>query len=67
MPWGPKATVAVVIVAGMVVLLAFGIVPPAIAGLMAATAMVVTRVVSVPQAYRPSRGRPSSSSAGSSR
>ena len=51
-PWGPKATVAVVIVAGMVVLLAFGIVPPAIAGLMAATAMVVTRVVSVPQAYR---------------
>ena len=30
----------------------FGIVPPAIAGLMAATAMVVTRVVSVPQAYR---------------
>ena len=51
-PWGPKATVAVAIVAGMVVLLAFGIVPPAIAGLMAATAMVVTRVVSVPQAYR---------------
>src|SRR6476661_5052468 len=44
-PWGPKATVAVVIVAGMVVLLAFGIVPPAIAGLMAATAMVVTPVV----------------------
>jgi di/tricarboxylate transporter len=51
-PWGPKATVAVAIVAGMVVLLAFGIVPPAIAGLLAATAMVVTRVVSVPQAYR---------------
>jgi di/tricarboxylate transporter len=51
-PWGPKATVAVAIVAGMVVLLAFGIVPPAIAGLIAATAMVVTRVVSVPQAYR---------------
>jgi di/tricarboxylate transporter len=51
-PWGPKATVAVVIVAGMVVLLAFGIVPPAIAGLLAATAMVLTRVVGVPQAYR---------------
>jgi di/tricarboxylate transporter len=51
-PWGPKATVAVAIVAGMVVLLAFGVVPPAIAGLIAATAMVVTRVVSVPQAYR---------------
>jgi len=28
-PWGPKATVAVAIVAGMVVLLAFGFVPPA--------------------------------------
>ena len=51
-PWGPKATVAVAIVGGMVVLLAFGIVPPAIAGLMAATAMVVTRVVGVAQAYR---------------
>lgn len=51
-PWGPKATVAVAIVAGMVVLLAFGIVPPAIAGLLAATAMVVTRVVGVAQAYR---------------
>ena len=66
-PWGPKATVAVAIVAGMVVLLAFGIVPPAIAGLMAATAMVVTRVVSVRRPTGPSRGRPSSSSAASSR
>ena len=36
----------------MVVLLAFGIVPPALAGLLAATAMVLTRVVTVPQAYR---------------
>ena len=51
-PWGAKATVAVSIVGIMVVLLAFGIVPPAIAGLIAATAMVVTRVVGVQQAYR---------------
>jgi di/tricarboxylate transporter len=51
-PWGAKATVAVTIVAVMVILLAFGIVPPAIAGLLAAVAMVVTRVVGVPQAYR---------------
>ena len=51
-PWGAKATTAVVIVAGMVILLAFGIVPPAIAGLVAAVAMVLTRVVGVQQAYR---------------
>jgi di/tricarboxylate transporter len=51
-PWGAKATVAVTIVGIMVVLLAFGIVPPAIAGLIAAAAMVVTRVVGVQQAYR---------------
>ena len=52
LPWGPKATTAVVILAGMVVLLATGLVPPAIAGLVAATAMVLTRVVGVQQAYR---------------
>ncbi len=52
LPWGPKATTAVVILAGMVVLLATGLVPPAIAGLVAATAMVLTPVVGVQQAYR---------------
>ncbi len=36
----------------MIVLLAAGLVPPAVAGLLAATAMVLLRVVSVPQAYR---------------
>lgn len=51
-PWGAKATVAVSILAGMVGLLAFGLVPPAIAGLAAATAMVLTRVVGVEQTYR---------------
>ncbi|MEV4262719.1 SLC13 family permease [Kribbella sp. NPDC049584] len=51
-PWGPKASVAVAILAAMVVLLATGAVPPAMAGLLAATAMVLTRVVGPSQAYR---------------
>jgi di/tricarboxylate transporter len=51
-PWGPKASVAVAILGAMVVLLATGAVPPAMAGLLAATAMVLTRVVSPGQAYR---------------
>lgn len=51
-PWGAKASVAVSILGAMVVLLATGAVPPAIAGLAAATAMVLTRVVGVQQAYR---------------
>jgi di/tricarboxylate transporter len=36
----------------MVVLLATGLVPPAVAGLLAAAALVLTRVLSVPQTYR---------------
>ncbi|TCC35120.1 SLC13 family permease [Kribbella sindirgiensis] len=51
-PWGPKASVAVAVLVGMVVLLATGAVPPAMAGLLAATAMVLTRVVGPRQAYR---------------
>ncbi|GAA4344891.1 SLC13 family permease [Angustibacter luteus] len=51
-PWGPKATRAVVVLAGLVAMLASGQVPPAIAGLAAALAMVLARVVTVPQAYR---------------
>ncbi|WP_426562602.1 SLC13 family permease [Angustibacter sp. McL0619] len=51
-PWGPKATRAVVVLAGLVVMLASGQVPPAIAGLVAALAMVLGQVVTVPQAYR---------------
>jgi di/tricarboxylate transporter len=51
-PWGPKASIAVAILAAMVVLLATGAVPPAMAGVLAATAMVLTRVVGPSQAYR---------------
>ncbi|MEU4393761.1 SLC13 family permease [Kribbella sp. NPDC023855] len=51
-PWGPKASVAVAIVVAMVVLLATGAIPPAMAGLLAATAMVLTKVVGPRQAYR---------------
>jgi di/tricarboxylate transporter len=51
-PWGPKASVAVVILAAMVVLLATGALPPAVAGLLAAGALVVTGVLSIEQAYR---------------
>ncbi len=51
-PWGANATRAVLVLAGMVAMLASGQVPPAIAGLTAALAMVLFRVVTVPQAYR---------------
>lgn len=51
-PLGRKATPAVLVLLVMVVLLATGIVPAAIATLLAAIAMVVLRVVSVEQAHR---------------
>jgi di/tricarboxylate transporter len=51
-PMGPGARSAVAILAGMVVLLATGIVPPVVAGLLAAMAMVATRVLTVQGAYR---------------
>ncbi len=51
-PWGAKATRAVLVLAALVAMLASGQVPPAIAGLTAALAMVLFRVVTVPQAYR---------------
>lgn len=51
-PWGPKATRAMVVLAGLVAMLASGQVPPSIAGLIAALAMVLTKVVPVAQAYR---------------
>lgn len=51
-PLGAPAKKAVVILLGMVVLLATGLVPPAIAALIAAVAMVVLRVLSVNQAHR---------------
>ncbi len=49
---GPKAYTAGAVLAGMVVVLALDLVPPAVAGLLAALAMVLAKVVSSPQAYR---------------
>ena len=51
-PLGAGAKRSIVILAVMVVLLATGFVPPAIAGLAAASALVLTRVVTPTQAYR---------------
>lgn len=51
-PLGRRAWVAIGILVLMVVLLATGVVPPAIAGLIAAVTMVLTKVVGVQQAYR---------------
>jgi di/tricarboxylate transporter len=51
-PLGRGAKRALVILGLMVVLLATGLVPPAVAGLLAAAALVLTRVLSVPQTYR---------------
>lgn len=47
---GAKRTAVILLV--MIVLLATGIVPAAIAGLLAAGALILTRVVSITQAYR---------------
>jgi di/tricarboxylate transporter len=51
-PMGPGARQAVVILAAMVVLLATGIVPPAVAGLLAAGAIILSGIMSVEQSYR---------------
>jgi len=51
-PLGRGATRALVVLGAMVALLATGIVPPAVAGLLAAGALVVTRTVTPAQAYR---------------
>jgi di/tricarboxylate transporter len=51
-PMGPKAREAVAILAGMVVLLATGIVPPVVTGLLAAMAMILTGVLTMQGAYR---------------
>ncbi|WP_416952206.1 SLC13 family permease [Nocardioides sp. T5] len=50
--WGQRATLAVLVLLGLVVMLGSGRVPPAIAGLSAVVALVLLRVVSVTQAYR---------------
>ncbi|WP_344059873.1 SLC13 family permease [Microbacterium pumilum] len=51
-PLGRGAKRAIIVLAAMVALLATGVVPPAVAGLLAAVALVLTRTVSPAQAYR---------------
>jgi di/tricarboxylate transporter len=51
-PLGPGAKRALVILGVMVVLLATGAVPPAVAGLLAAGALIVGRVMTIDEAYR---------------
>jgi len=51
-PLGPGANRTLVVLTAMVVLLATGAVPPAVAGLLAAGALVVGRVLTIEQAYR---------------
>ena len=51
-PLGVGAKRTIVILVAMIILLATGIVPAAIAGLLAAGALILTRVVSVTRAYR---------------
>jgi di/tricarboxylate transporter len=51
-PLGPGARTALAVLAGMIALLATGLTPPAVAGLLAAGAIVVTGVLSIEEAYR---------------
>lgn len=51
-PLGRGAKRALGILAVMVVLLATGLVPPAVASLLAAGALILTRVLTIPQSYR---------------
>jgi len=52
LPMGPGAAQAIVILAAMVVLLATGLVPPVVAGLLAAGAIVLSGIMTVEQSYR---------------
>ena len=51
-PMGPGAFQAIAILVAMVLLLATGIVPPAVAGLLAAGAIILSGIMSVQQSYR---------------
>lgn len=51
-PLGLGARTAILTLVAMVAMLAFDLVAPAIAGLVAATAMILSRLVSVEEAYR---------------
>jgi di/tricarboxylate transporter len=52
LPMGPGAGRAIAVLAGMVILLATGIVPPAVGSLLAACALILLGVLSPNQAYR---------------
>jgi di/tricarboxylate transporter len=51
-PLGLGARQTIIVLVVMVLLLATGIVPPAIAGLLAAGALVLTKVITIEQSYR---------------
>ncbi len=51
-PMGPGAKQAVAILLAMVLMLATGIVPPAVAGLLAAGAIILSGIMTVEQSYR---------------
>jgi di/tricarboxylate transporter len=51
-PMGPGSKQAIAVLLGLVILLATGVVPAVVAGLLAACAMVLLRVLTVEQAYR---------------
>ncbi|UZF93633.1 SLC13 family permease [Bosea sp. NBC_00550] len=51
-PMGPGAKQAIIILFGMVLLLATGIVPSAVAGLLAAGAIILCGIMTVEQSYR---------------
>ena len=51
-PLGPGAKRALAVLAAMVVLLATGAVQPVVAGLLAAGAIVILRVLTMDQVYR---------------
>jgi len=51
-PIGRRAYTALIVLVLMVIALATGVMPPAVAGLLAAGAMVLTRVVSIEKAHR---------------
>jgi di/tricarboxylate transporter len=51
-PLGPGARRALLVVGAMVVALAAGLMPPAVAGVLAAGALILLQVVSVDQAFR---------------
>jgi di/tricarboxylate transporter len=51
-PMGPGAKQAVAILVAMVFLLATGLVPPAVAGLLAAGAIILSGIMTVEQSYR---------------